>query len=117
MSLMISRHFCGDSLDGVTDNAVYLTLQYFVQRVRNYAHVETLFAAEIDYAHVLGDGCSCRDRDRQIFIEAAKLNMDWFQTLTHWEFSEKVYGKDWGFPPFNIYCSCRMEGVIPGVDY
>ena len=43
-------------------------------------------------------------------------DLDWFRTLSHEEYMEKVYGRDWGFPPFHTLCRCRLSGVIEGID-
>lgn len=102
-----------------SDERIYEIVQYFVQRVRNYAHLETLFEGEFDEAIVDVEDTDPRCtkyRDKKIRVEACRSNLDWFRTLSHEEYMEKVYGRDWGFPPFHTLCRCRLSGVIEGID-
>jgi hypothetical protein len=86
--------------------------RYFVARVRNYAHVETMAQTEIRNARVVGD---CHD-GKIIKVSDASSWVKWFRTLTPEEYGLRVFGKDYGFPPFSIECSCRMAGIVPGVE-
>lgn len=104
----------------VNDDLIYEMIQYFVQRVRNYGHLETLFEAEIEEAIVLIEDTNPRCtkyRNKRIFVDGCKMNLDWFRTLSHDDYMNDVFGKDWGFPPFHMLCRCRLEGVIEGIDY
>lgn len=83
---------------------------YFAARVRNYAHVESLHAAEIRHAVVDGE-CHAG-----LFVNVADAAswVKWFRGLTHHEYAARVFGRDFGFPPYSIECSCGMSGLIPG---
>lgn len=98
----------------------YEIVQYFVQRARNYAHIESLFEAEIEEARVCVEDQDPRCRvyeGKSIIVDACKRNLDWFRSLSQEQYLNEVFGKDWGFPPFHTLCRCRLEGVIEGVDY
>lgn len=86
--------------------------RYFVQRVRNYAHLGTLKQAMIRKARSTGECHTARVID---VVDAASW-LKWFKGLSQEEYAGQVFGKDFGFPPFDLICSCRMEGIIPGVE-
>lgn len=87
--------------------------RYFVARVRNYAHIESLVQAGIWKARSTGE---CHPV-RAIGVADAARRIKWFRTLSAEEYRWGVFGKDYGFPPFDIDCRCGMEGIIPGVEY
>lgn len=92
--------------------------KYYVGRVRNYAHIGTLEQARIRKARVvatLPSACKVHD-GRIIDVVNVASWIKWFRTLQPEEYAKRVFGKDYGFPPFGIGCDCRLEGVIPGVD-
>lgn len=115
------RSVCG-SLHDVSDEVISAILQYFVNRVRNYSHIENIALAEITRGQVdsvdeytpttcLGHG------GRKVNVFDAALRIRWMKTLDSVEYGVLAYGVDFGFPPFDILCSCRMFGVISGTDY
>ncbi len=104
------RDWARGSLRDATDAEVYSIVQYFVQRVRNYTHLDSLTSLRLSSAIV--DGCHA---NRKVNVAAATNRLRWFKTLSLYEYGQWVYGKDHGFPPFGIECTCRMEGIMPGV--
>ena len=91
---------------------IYRFVQYYVLRVRNYAHLGTMSQAMIRHAIVRG---SCHE-EHFVTIADAVSWVKWFQKLSTAEYARRVFGKDFGFPPFDIDCRCRMEGLIEGTD-
>ncbi len=98
------------------DREIYEIIRYWVQRLRNYGHVETLVMAEIERARSVGGSDDCPDR-RKISLVKAKRSIDWFRSLSHEQYAIEVYGRNLGFPPYNVACECRIEGIIAGIDY
>lgn len=86
--------------------------RYFVQRVRNYAHVESLATAEIRHAVVSGD---CHD-GYFVNVADAASRIKWFKKMNPEQYEKHVFGRDFGFPPFCIGCDCRMAGLIEGAE-
>lgn len=106
---LIQEHFTdGSSVFRDGDNVA----QYYFVRVKNYAHIETLAAARIRWAESSGE---CHPY-RFIQVADALSWVKWFKTLTPKEYVRRVYGRDYGFPPFSILCRCWMAGLIDGVD-
>lgn len=93
-----------------SDEETYLVIQYFVQRVRNYAHLESLSSAGFDEASIVsnGDGCG-RDSER---INVART-IDRLRSeleLSPEEYEQRIFGRYNGIPPFNLECRCRIDG-------
>lgn len=111
------RETVGGAFAGLDVPEITRIVQYYVQRTRNYAHIETLTQGMICKARIVGSGDGCVGRDGQIVsIVDAMSWVKWFKTLSYEEYGYRVYGKDQIFPPFDLECTCRLEGVIPGVD-
>jgi hypothetical protein len=116
------RDVCGGSLDGETNQVVYAIAQYFVQRIHNFRHVESIAMAEIIQARVppadyLTPTTCIGHAGRMVNVIDASKRIRWMKTLTAEDYGILAYAVDFGFPPFDILCSCRIEGIIPGVDY
>ncbi|MEQ1643750.1 MAG: hypothetical protein ABL959_09930 [Pyrinomonadaceae bacterium] len=103
------REWARGYLDEVSDRDVYLIAQYFVQRVRNYVHIRALSESRVAWAVAVG----CHN-GRRIDVEQSRGALRLIKRFSLLEYSEEVWGKDLGFPPFGIECVCRMEGIIAG---
>ena len=116
------RDICGGLLDSETDQIVYAVVQYFVQRIRNFCHIESIAMAEILQARVppadqLTPTTCIGHAGRTVNVMDASKRIRWMKTLTAEDYGILAYAVDFGFPPFDILCSCSIEGIIPGVDY
>ena len=112
------RIACGGSLSEMSDEGVHQLVHYYVARVRNYAHIATMDQAAIRTARVCGCAQSeCFGREgRRLSIFEMVHRIAWMQTLSHAQYEKKVFGRNLGFPPFNLICQCRLEGVIAGLE-
>lgn len=106
------REWARGRLDAVPDREVYYIVQYFVQRVRNYVHIRSLSEAEISSAR--SSGCH---ESRIVDVERSRVKIREMRRLSLMDYRDQVYGKDLGFPPYSIECTCRLEGLIAGVGY
>ena len=115
------REAAGGSLDDLDDASIHVIALYYVQRVRNYVHIQSLIEAGIEKARVppvdhltpttcLGHG------GRIVDVSYAASCITWFKTLTHPQYGMGVFNKNYDFPPFNIHCTCRLAGIISGID-
>lgn len=109
------RTVCG-GLEDLTHDQVATIVQYYVQRLRNYHHLESMAAASIWQARVVADGCDPSHADRIVDVADATVKLQCYRSLSYREYETFVWNEDVGFPPFSIECSCRMEGIIPGVE-
>lgn len=107
------RKAVGASFANLDGREIYRIVQYYVQRVRNYSHIEVFTHNGDRRAESTGECHPIRTFD---IVDAASW-VKWFKTLSHEEYVRRVYGKDYGFPPFDLDCRCRMDGIVPGADY
>lgn len=107
------REITGIGPDVVSPVEIKRHVRYFLRRVRNYAHIETMVEGLISQARVVGD---CHDGHRNVNVIDAHLRIGWMKTLTLEDYRIYAYGADFGFPPFDLECVCLMEGVIAGID-
>lgn len=98
-----------------SDEETYAVIQYFVQRVRNYAHLETLAEAGFDEARIPAADhhtpITCIGHCGQIINIVEVGECVKIFSGTNWK---EAWGKDIGVPPFDVLCSCRMEGIFEG---
>jgi hypothetical protein len=109
--MQMVREWARGHLDASQDNEVYQIVQYFFERVKNYTHIRSLSDAEIPFARTTGE---CHPV-RLVKVQETRLLIRAFRQMSLQQYGDEVYGKDHGFPPFDLDCRCRMEGVIPGV--
>jgi hypothetical protein len=116
-SIEAIRKASGGAPNGMPDRKLAIVIQYFVQRMRNYAHINSLAAVENDLARIAQSNDKCVGENGQIIsvLDAARLIKS-FQLLTHEQYADRVYGRDPGFPPFDLHCTYRLEGIIEGVN-
>lgn len=116
------RKLTNNDLADVSNADIQQIFIYWFMRVRNYTHILSLLQAEIRKARVGSFGsnyastCS-KHTDSLINVVDAVSWVKWFNTLTQEDYIDRVFGKDFGFPPYNVECLCNLEGIIPGVDY
>lgn len=114
------RRIARGRLDSIDNAEIYTILQYFVQRTRNYAHIETLASAKIRRARVSNDIPRhrwCRQKMlKPIDIIDAASKVAWIKTIRHDQYGKQVFGLNWGIPPFYLECKCILEGIIPGLE-
>lgn len=115
------RETAGGSLDHISDPDVTGIIQFYVQRARNYGHIESLHSAMIGAAKVICIDSPrnnlCRSkRGRLLDIASAYNALKWFQTLAPEDYWREISTKDYCIPPFYRDCRCRLEGVIAGIN-
>ena len=114
------RKVVGSALDNVSDENIAGIIQFYVQRLRNYGHIESLLQARIKQARIVcvdvprTDVCKFYE-GKTISVEDAFNKLKWFQTLTPEEYGREISNKVFDIPPFYQFCRCRLEGIIPGV--
>lgn len=111
------RELTGSALETLSAKEVYRIIHYFRQRVVNYAHIGTMAAAEILIATVCGDRACCPHQNGEtISVVDAVSKLKLFREMDHERYGKQVFGRNWGFPPFHIGCTCRMQGIIEGTE-
>lgn len=105
----IERHFADGSSVFIDGDELE---QYFVLRVKTYAHIELLRDAGILHAAVRGE---CHEGEFVTVADAVSW-LKWFKGLTPQEYMQKVFARDYGFPPYGLGCRCYMDALIPGTD-
>lgn len=114
------RDVVNGALDNVSDEVVSGIIQFYVQRLRNYGHIESLFQARIRQARIVcvdvprTDACKFYE-GKIISVEDALNKLRWFQTLTPEEYGRQISNNVFDIPPFYQFCRCRLQGIIPGV--
>jgi hypothetical protein len=105
-----------------SDDLLAQLIGYYIQRARNYAHVESMSAAGIEEAVIVTEDamplpkfCSLHDR-RVVSISPAMRSLERHRTLSRVNYSNEVFGRRWSFPPIGLDCTCRMEGIITGIS-
>lgn len=121
------------------DEETYRVIQYYVQRVRNYGHIESLYQAGFEQARVVSHSWpekyvhhfqngetvtayevarTChQEKDCNLLdIFSIYHRLQWIKGLSFDDYERKVYGRDLGFPPFNIECACSLEGYFAYLD-
>jgi len=120
--LQAFREVCNGALDNISDEEVYGIIQFYVQRLKNYAHLKSLASARIKTARIIADPKPrtemCKFYEGKIISVEEGLNtLEWLQTLSPKQQGEVISTKDFGFPPLYRLCRCTLEGLIRGVDY
>lgn len=114
------RNVCGGKLDGLDDQEVYGIIQFFVQRLKIYAHLLFLSAAKIESARIVAMAkprtgvCSFYDG----MVIDVELCLKYLEDLYSLETEEQGYmlmNQETGIPPLYKLCRCTLEGVIPGL--
>lgn len=114
------RNVVGGALDNVSDENIAGIIQFYVQRLRNYGHIESLLQARIKQARIVcvdvprTDVCKFYE-GKTISVEDAFNKIKRFQTLTLEEYGQEISNKVFDIPPFYQFCRCRPEGIIPGM--
>ena len=115
------REVVGEPFANLDLQVISHIVHYYVVRVRNYAHIESLMEGYIEKARVrpvdqltpttcLGHG------GRLVNVTYAAGRIAWFKTLTHAQYGMGVYNKDYGFPPFDILCTCSVQAIFRLAD-
>ena len=115
------RNLNENHLAETSNSVIHRIFIHWVQRVRNFQHLLTLAAAEIENAKTpqadyLTDTNCIAHAGRLINVNESMKRLSWIMGLTHEEYEIQAYGIDFGFPPFDLMCSCTMEGVFEGVN-
>lgn len=116
------RDTVSGALDNSSDEEVAGIIQYYVQRIKNYAHIESLWQGRIKQARVVcvdvpRTGACEFYKGKIISVENAFNQIKIFQTLTPEKYSKEISSNNFEVPPFYHFCRCRIQGIIPGVKY
>lgn len=95
-----------------SDEETHLVIQYFVQRVRHYAHLESLAAAGFDEASVVSNGDGCGREGERINIGQMIRRLHAEIDLPATEYAQNIYGRRSTLPPFVANCTCRLSGYF-----
>lgn len=105
-------------LDDIGDTATVEIIQYYVQRIRNYRDiVRIVYELEIDEAFTDAGDDACDQVESRVSLTQALKKLQWMSCLPQWSYERFCFGRNLGFPPFEIRCRCLLEAIIPGVDY
>ncbi len=115
------RKVCNGSLDRISDEEIHAIMIYYVQRIRNYGHIESLWRARLKQARIVPmltprTGVCEYYEGKVISVEQAYNTIQWFKTLSPEEYGKQIAIKDFSIPPLYFGCRCSLEGVIPGLD-
>lgn len=109
------RRLTSDALEAISDQDVFNIIQYFRQRGRNFGHIQNLHEAQFNKATVCADhNCCPINNGNRISVADAISKVEWLRTMSHEQYGRQFYGRDWGIPPFNVKCLCRLTGVLEG---
>lgn len=108
-------------LDKLSDKDIVGIIQFFVQRLRNYAHVESLWQARIKEARIVPTEIPrtriCEFYEgKLISVETAYNQIKYIQTLTPDQYFQEILNKEFEIPPLYRFCRCRLIAIIPSVD-
>ncbi len=98
------REVCGGALDNVSDENIAGIIQFYVQRLRNYGHIESLFQARIKQAKIESSGkprtAMCKFYEGKILLVTDAYNqIKWFQTLSPEDYHKQISSVEFGIPP------------------
>lgn len=115
------RDVCNGSLNNSSDEEVAGIIQYYVQRIRNYGHIESMQQGRIKQARIVPIDIPrtkvCEFYEgKLISVEVAYNQVKHFQTLTPEQYYKEISTKEFEIPPFYRFCRCRFKAIIPGVD-
>lgn len=110
------RRLATPALDHLLPIEVFEIVHYYRQRLRNYAHIETLDMAEIERARAVGDHLYCCEFEGSEFsVRDSMSKIRAMKQMSCHRYGNFVFGKNLGFPPFTFHCRCRIEGIIDGI--
>ncbi len=114
------REVCGGALDSISDEDVVGIIQFYVQRLRSYGHIESLFEAKIKQAKIESLGkprtAMCKFYEGKILsVVDIYHQIKWFQTLSPEDYHKQISSVEFGIPPLYKNCRCSLEGIIPGL--
>lgn len=112
--------FRGVSGLDMPDRELQDVIEYAVKRIRNSAHIESLFHSGFKQARIVGDPRNCpnaREHDGKL-LDVAELRSEVQRqsSLSRTDYSSSVYGSDLGIPPFQLGCNCSLEGYFAYLD-
>lgn len=100
------RDWAKGHLVDVPDHEVLSIVHYFSQRVQGYLDLEEF----VNAGHSVGISSGCDEHEmRVVDIDLAMAKLRVFRRLSLQEYGDEVYGRDHGFPPFSVNCTCRLE--------
>ena len=115
------REVCNGTLDNVSDEKIHRIMMFYVQRIKNYAHIDSMQQAQIKWARITPSGVPrsgiCKEYEGQLVdIEKAFTEIERLKTITHEQYFKEISSKNFWFPPLYQGCRCSLEGLIPGID-
>lgn len=116
------RNFCNGALDNVSDDDVAEIIQFYVLRIKNYAHLESMYQGGLKEARIIPlevpRTAVCESYEaKTISVKNAFEIIQWFKTLSHAEYYRQISNKDFGIPPLYRNCRCRFQAVIAGANF
>jgi tetratricopeptide (TPR) repeat protein len=115
------RTVCNGKLDSISDKEIHGIMMFYVQRITNYAHINSMQQAQIKWARIIPSGVPragiCKEYEGTLVdVEKAFTAIERFKTLTHEEYFKEISSNNPYFPPLYRECKCTLEGIIPGID-
>lgn len=119
--LQAFRNVCNGSLANENDANVYSIIQFFVQRLRNYARLKFLNCARIERARIVSTNPRtemCKFYENKLIdVKDSLVKIDWIYSKSPIEQGKILMTTNIEVPPLYKLCRCGLEGLIRGVDY
>ncbi len=115
------REVCHGKLNNLSDKEIHAIMTFYVQRVKNYSHIENLWQGRIKHARIIPlsiprTGVCDYYEGKLIDVEKAFQTIQRFKILTYEDYNKEISTKDFGFPPLYKGCLCELQGLIAGID-